>query len=144
MLFIGIRAKLSLITFLLVTTVIIASSIVVMGIMDSFLLGELVKRGMSMSRGAANAAAYSILARDRLSLDNIVAKIKEGQGDIRYAAIVDRHSIITAHSDMGKNGTRFVAATGTLINKDSRRFPGFPCRHGWQCLLRVQGPRQIR
>ena len=89
-----------------------------MRIMDSFLLGELVKRGLSMTRGAANAAGYSILARDRLSLDNIVAKIKEGQGDIRFAAIVDRQGMITAHSDMGKNRTRFAAATETSINKD--------------------------
>lgn len=117
--FLGIRFKLSLITFLLVTTVIIVSSVIVMGIMDTFLLRELVKRGSSISRGAANAAGYSILARDRLSLDNLVAKIKERQGDILYAAVVDRSGMITVHSDMGKNGTSFVPAPGTLINRET-------------------------
>ncbi len=81
----GIRLKLSLLTCLLVTIVIIASSVIVMRIMDSFLLKELVKRGMSLSRAAANAAGYSMLVRDRLSLDNLVAKIKERQEDIRVS-----------------------------------------------------------
>ena len=119
MLFVGIRFKLSLITFLLVTIVIIVSSVIVMGIMDTSLQGELVKRGLSMSRGAANAAGYSILVRDRLSLDNLVAKIKEHQEDIRYAAVVDRHGTITAHSDIGKTGTRFVPAAEVVIINDA-------------------------
>jgi putative nucleotidyltransferase with HDIG domain len=118
-LYVGIRFKLSLITFLLVTIVIIVSSVIVMGIMDTFLLGELVKRGLSMSRGAANAAGYSILARDRLSLDNLVAKIKEHQEDIRYAAVVDRHGTITAYSDIGKNRTRFIPAAGVVVSNDA-------------------------
>jgi putative nucleotidyltransferase with HDIG domain len=118
-LFMGIRFKLSLITFLLVSTVIGVSSYIVMGIMDTFLLAELVKRGSSMSRGAADAAGYSILARDRLSLDNLVAKIKERQADIRYAAVVNREGTITAHSDMGKNGTKLLPAAGVVINNDA-------------------------
>jgi putative nucleotidyltransferase with HDIG domain len=118
-LFMGIRFKLSLITFLLVSTIIGVSSYIVMGIMDTFLLAELVKRGLSMSRGAADAAGYSILARDRLSLDNLVAKIKERQADIRYAAVVNREGTITAHSDMGKNGTKLLPATGVVINNDA-------------------------
>jgi HD-GYP domain-containing protein (c-di-GMP phosphodiesterase class II) len=116
--FVGIRSKLSLITFLLVTIVIIVSSVIVMGIMDTFLQGELVKRGLSMSRGAANAAGYGILARDRLSLDNLVASAKKHQEDIRYAAVVDRNGTITAHNDIGKNGTRFVPAAGMVIIND--------------------------
>ena len=61
--YVGIRFKLSLLTCLFVTIVIIGSSAIVMGIMDSFLLGELVKRGQSLSRGVANAAGYSMLVR---------------------------------------------------------------------------------
>jgi HD-GYP domain-containing protein (c-di-GMP phosphodiesterase class II) len=116
--FIGIRVKLSFITLLLVSTAIIVSVFIVMRIMDNFLLAELVKRGSSMSRGAANAAGYSMLAHDRLSLDNLVAKIKERQSDIRYAIVVDRDGIITAHSDIGKNGTKFVPAAGVVISQD--------------------------
>jgi len=117
--FMGIRFKLSLITFLIVSTVIVVLSFIVMGIMDSFLLAELVKRGSSMSRGAADAAGYSILARDRLFLDNLVSKIKERQADIRYAVVVDREGTITAHSDLYKNGTKFLPAAGEVINYDA-------------------------
>jgi HD-GYP domain-containing protein (c-di-GMP phosphodiesterase class II) len=117
--FVGIRSKLAFITFLLVTIVIIVSSVIVMGIMDTFLLGELVKRGLSMSRGAASVAGYSILARDRLSLDNLVAKIKERQQDIHYAAVIDRQGTITAHSDIRRNGTRFVPAAGKVVSTDA-------------------------
>ena len=118
MLFVGIRFKLSLITFLLVTTVITVSSFIVMNTMDTFLLGELVKRGLSMSKGAAAAAGYSILARDRLSLDNLVAKTREHQADIRYAAVVDQDGTITAHSDMRMAGTKYLPAAGEVISHD--------------------------
>lgn len=116
MLFVGIKFKLSLITFLLVTAAITVSAFIVMGIMDTFLLGELVKRGLSMSRGAADAAGYSILAHDRLSLDNLVAKIREHQADIRYAAVVDQNETVMAHSDMKLTGTKFLPLAGEEIN----------------------------
>jgi len=117
--YVGIRIKLSLLTFLLMTVVIVVSSVIVMGIMDTFLLGELVKRGLSLSRASANSAGYSMLARDRLSLDNLVAKIKERQGDIIYAAVIDHRGTIAAHSELLKSGSRFQPQAGTAINKDS-------------------------
>jgi len=117
--YLGIRFKLSLLTCLLVTTAIVVSSAIVMGIMDTFLLGELVKRGLSLSRGAANAAGYSMLVRDRLSLDNLVAKLKERQEDIIFVAVIDHHGMVAAHSDLLKRGSSFKPEDGTAINKDS-------------------------
>lgn len=117
--FVGIRFKLSLLTCLLVTVVIAVSSVIVMEIMDTFLLGELVKRGLSLSRASASTAGYSMLARDRLSLDNLVAKIKERQGDIVYAAVIDHRGTIAAHSELIKSGSRFQPQVGTAINKDN-------------------------
>lgn len=119
MLFVGIRFKLSLITFLLVTAAITVSSFIIIGIMDTFLLGELVKRGLSMSRGAADAAGYSILAHDRLSLDNLVAKIREHQADIRSAAVVDHKGIILAHSNLQLVGEKFLPVIGKVINRNA-------------------------
>lgn len=117
--FLGIRFKLSFVTFLLVIAVIGASSVAVMGIMDRFLLGELVKRGTSLTRGAANSAAFGLLAHDRLAVDNLVAKLKERQPDILYVAVVDRSGIIIAHSDLRKSGARFEQkGPVALINKD--------------------------
>ena len=116
---IGIRFKLSLLTCLLVTVVIFVSSTIVMGIMDTFLLGELVKRGMSLSRGAANSAGYSMLVRDRLSLDNLVAKIKEHQEDILYVAVIDHLGTVAAHSELLKSGSHFQPVTGVAVSKYS-------------------------
>ena len=117
--YLGIRFKLSLLTCLLVTAVIIVSSAIVMGIMDTFLLEELVKRGLSLSRGAANAAGYSMLVRDRLSLDNLVAKLKERQKDIIYVAVIDHRGRVAAHSELLKSGSNFKPETGVAIHKDS-------------------------
>src|SRR6185369_14619990 len=117
--YLGIRFKLSLLTCLLVTAVIIVSSTIVMKIMDIFLLEELVKRGLSLSRGAANAAGYSMLARDRLSLDNLVAKLKERQKDIIYVAVIDHRGRVAAHSELLKSGSNFKPETGVAIHKDS-------------------------
>jgi len=117
--YVGIRFKLSLLTCLLVTIVIIVSSVIVMGIMDTFLLGELVKRGLSLSRASANTAGYSMLVRDRLSLDNLVAKIKERQGDILYAAVIDHRGTVAAHSELLKSDSHFQPQAGTAINRDS-------------------------
>jgi len=117
--YVGIRLKLSLLTCLLVATVIIVSATIVTGIMDSFLLGELVKRGLSLSRAAANAAGYSMLVRDRLSLDNLVAKIKERQEDIRYVAVIDHNGMVAAHSELLQSGGNFTPEAGVAIHRDS-------------------------
>jgi putative nucleotidyltransferase with HDIG domain len=91
-----------------------------MEIMDRFLLGELVKRGTSLSRGAANTAGYGLLARDRLIVDNLVSKLKERQPDILYVAAVDHNGIITAHSDLKKSGTPYEQKIPEkIVNKDS-------------------------
>ena len=90
-----------------------------MGIMDTFLLGELVKRGLSLSRGAADAAGYSMLVRDRLSLDNLVAKIKERQEDIIYVAVLDRRGMVAAHSELQQSGSTFRPEAGITLKKET-------------------------
>ncbi len=117
--YVGIRFKLSLLTCLLVTTVIVVSSAVVMEIMDTFLLGETVKRGLSLSRGAAGAAGYNMLVRDRLSLDNLVAKIKERQEDISFVAVIDHRGMVAAHSELPRSGGNFRPEAGTALKKDA-------------------------
>jgi len=117
--YLGIRFKLSLLTCLLVATAIIVSSVLVMGIMDTFLLGEMVKRGLSLSRGAANAAGYSMLVRDRLSLDNLVAKIKERQEDIIHVAVIDHLGTIAAHSELLQSGGTFKPEAGIELKKET-------------------------
>jgi len=115
----GIRFKLSLLTCLLIPTVIIVSAAIFLGILNSFLLGETVKRGLSLARGAAGAAGYSMLVRDRLSLDNLVAKIKERQEDIIYVAVIDHRGTVAAHSELLKNGSIFNPETGVALKKET-------------------------
>ncbi len=118
--YVGIRVKLSFMTFLLVTVITAVSLLIVISIMDTFLLGELVKRGVAVSRSAANAAGYSIMSGDRLALDNLVAQLKERQNDIRSVAIVTREGTVAAHSDLTQNGTTFAhAAARTTIEKQA-------------------------
>jgi len=90
-----------------------------MGIMDIFLLGETVKRGLSLSRGAAGAAGYSMLMRDRLSLDNLVAKIKERQEDITYVAVIDHRGRVAAHSELLQSGGIFKPEAGIALKKET-------------------------
>src|SRR6266581_6091882 len=118
--YVVIRFKLSFMTFLLVTTITVVSLLIVISIMDTFLLGELVKRGVAVSRSAANVAGYSIMSGDRLALDNLVAQLKERQYDIRSVSIVTRQGTVAAHSDLTKKGNTFAHATArTPIEKQA-------------------------
>lgn len=114
-LFYGIRFKLSVLTFLLVAIVTTTSSMIAMNVMDRFVLGELIKRGLSMGRSAATASGYSLLSDDNLALDNLTAKLKEFREDVLFVAIVDTTGIIKAHSKIGKAGRKFSIVDGEVV-----------------------------
>ncbi len=114
-LFKGIRFKLSVVTFVLIAAITAGSSLIVIGIMDDFLLGELIKRGLSVSMSAATPAGYSILSNDHLALDNLASKIKENQEDILYVAIVDAGGTIRAHSELAERGLPFNGPEGEVV-----------------------------
>lgn len=111
----GIRFKLILLTFLLVATITTASSLVVMNVMDEFILGQLVRRGLAIGRSVSSAAAFSFVSEDRLALDNLVSKVREQQEDIVFVATVDRTGRIRSHSDLRRTGDAFVEAPGSLL-----------------------------
>ncbi|MEJ2183643.1 MAG: HD domain-containing protein [Nitrospirota bacterium] len=115
----GIRFKLGALILLLVSLVTAASSVIVVGIMDRFVLRELLQKGFSMAGNAATAAGYSLLSGDTLALDNLTGKLREAQGDLLFVAVVDNEGVIRAHSDVGKSGYRFFDVSGeTLLAKD--------------------------
>ncbi len=111
----GIGFKLSLAIFLMVLLLTGGMAVPVMRIMDSFLLQELIKRGVSVSQSAATPAAYSIMANDRLALDNLAAKIAGSQPDIGYLAIVSPQGTILAHNRLDATGRLFEEASGESI-----------------------------
>ena len=115
----GIRLKLSLVTFILVALITGASSFIVVNIMDRFMLDDLIQKGFSLGRSAATVAAYSMLNEDRLALDNLSAKLKDFQDDVKYVAVVDNDGRIIAHSRLGMSGRTLDDAEGeAFITKD--------------------------
>lgn len=117
-LFPGIALKLSLLTMSLVVLVTLASSLVVIDIMDEVMFRSLVQRGSAISRSAATPAGYSILADDRLALDNLAVRLKQSQDDLVYVAILDRAGSVLAHDKVGRVGTALGAPPGPPIEKD--------------------------
>ncbi len=111
----GIRLKLSIVTFLLVTLTTTASSIIVINIMDHFIQGELIKQGFSMGRSIATASGYSLLSGDSLALDNLTAKLKETRKDMHFIAVVDNTDKIKAHSTIGEAGKLFSVEDGRIL-----------------------------
>ncbi|NIQ10408.1 MAG: hypothetical protein GWO23_12450, partial [Gammaproteobacteria bacterium] len=81
--------------------------------MDQELLNNLAKRGASIALSAAIPAGYSILAEDRLALDNLAAKIQASQDDITYLAILDNDGNILAHNKLTETGMAFDAIKGS-------------------------------
>jgi putative nucleotidyltransferase with HDIG domain len=107
--FLGIRFKISVIIFFLIAAVTVASSLIVVNIMDRFILDALIQKGISMGKSAATVAGFNMLSDDRLALDNLSAKFKENQDEVLYVAAVDSSGIIRAHSDVAKVGTAFAS-----------------------------------
>lgn len=108
----GISVKLALWTFVLISLMTLGSSLVMLDVMEETLLAELIRRGQAISQSAATPAGFSILAADRLALDNLAAKIVEVQDDLAYLAIVDSRGTILAHSRLGEAGGAFRPAEG--------------------------------
>ncbi len=113
----GIKFKVSLITLVLITLITAGSSLVVINIMDRVLLQSLFKRGSSIGLSTATPAGYSILANDRLALDNLAAQIESSQDDILYLAILDVKGEVLAHSRMEATGAPLERAEGLLIKQ---------------------------
>jgi HD-GYP domain-containing protein (c-di-GMP phosphodiesterase class II) len=112
----GISLKLALVSLVLILFVTTLSSLVVIRLVDNFLLRELVHRGRAISLSAATPAGYSILAGERLALDNLAVKIKESQPDLVYLAIVDLNGTVLAHNELALVGTTFQQRMGRPVD----------------------------
>ena len=129
----GIQLKWTLITLALIATTTLGSSMVVISLMNDFLQDSLIKRGTSIAFSAATPAGFSILANDRLALDNLVAKIKESQPDVAYMSIVDRNGSILAHNRLSAAGKTFEDLSGPVIQKNADFRVEKIHRHGFLC-----------
>ncbi len=114
-----LQYKISIFTFLLILAVTGATALMVTRIMDNYLLDSLVKKGFSISRSSATAAGYSILAGDRLALDNIAGRIREYQTDVLYLATVDGTGTVVSHSDLSMMGKPFPEREGEILSVET-------------------------
>lgn len=115
-LFISVRFKLSVIAFVLIALITTGSSFIVTGIMDRFIVEELITRGFSIGNSAATAAGYSLLSDDQLALDNLTAKLKELHDDVVYVAVVDNDGKILGHSELGMAGNTVDTYEGDMLS----------------------------
>ena len=130
----GIQLKWTLITLALIASTTIGSSLVVSSLMNEFLQNSLIKRGASIAFSAATPAGFSIMANDRLALDNLVAKIKESQPDVAYMSIVDRNGDILAHNQLAAVGKSFEDLPGPVVQKNTGYRVEKVHRHGFLCF----------
>lgn len=114
---VSIRVKLTLLTLAMIAVITTGSSLVAIENMDRALFDNLAKRGASIALSASIPAGYSLLADDRLALDNLAAKIEASQEDITYLAILDIDGNILAHNNLSKTGSAFETLFGVpLLN----------------------------
>ncbi len=111
----NIRAKASLYVLLLLIVTTSISYFIAVGIMNSQITSEIIKRAESLTRGVASAAGYNLLSQDLLGLDNIVFKIKNSNPDIEYITFVNDQKEIVVHTDTKKTGGKFAPTQGTIL-----------------------------
>jgi putative nucleotidyltransferase with HDIG domain len=111
----GIRFKVSLMTLFLLTLITAGTSLVIIDIMDKVLMQSLIKRGTSIGQSTSTPAGFSILANDRLALDNLAAQIENTQKDILFLAILDVKGDVLAHSQMEATGAPLESSEGSVI-----------------------------
>lgn len=114
----GIGSRLTLLVVSLITLLTLGTAFLVMNVMDDVLLQSMIKRGSASVQAIAGSAGYSILADDRLALDNLAAQGKLAQEDLVYVAILDGERNILAHNRLELTGTVMVHKSGPLVMRE--------------------------
>ena len=113
----NIRFKLSLFISVMLLLITFALSLIAIQTMDRHLRIELITRVISLNKSAAALAAYSMLSKDLLGIDNIVSKLKTTNPDIEYVAIMGLDKRIIAHSDLQRRGESYRISRQSIIIK---------------------------
>ncbi len=92
------RSKIILGIVAVVLTFGLLSAVLVSRMATQAMLGEIKKRGLSLSLSLATRTADPLLALDFLRLKNMVDEVKESSDDIIYAFIQDRTGQVLAHT----------------------------------------------
>ncbi|HEX2966842.1 MAG TPA: HD domain-containing phosphohydrolase [Syntrophorhabdaceae bacterium] len=83
--------------------------------MNKYVLNEIIKRGESVGKSIAASAGYSLLAKDLLSLDNLVYRAKSSNPDMEYVSVITPDNKIVAHSETAMISGTFHSSPGKTI-----------------------------
>ncbi len=111
----GISFKLAMLIITLLALTSFGISLAVISIMDDLQLQSMIERGAAVTTAAASPASFSMLAEDRLALDNLVSRLGVSQPDLDYIAIVDGSGFIVAHNHLERSGQIFSRDIGVPI-----------------------------
>ena len=112
-----IKFKISALVFVLLIAVTLALYLTTVAIMNRHIASEVLKRSEALARSVAASAGYSLLAKDFLSLDNMVFKMRESNRDVEFIAVVDARMKVIAHSDISGTGKRLLLARGSVLQE---------------------------
>jgi HD-GYP domain-containing protein (c-di-GMP phosphodiesterase class II) len=110
-----IKFKISGLVFGLLIAVTIALYLITVAIMNRQILNEVLKRSEALARSVAASAGYSMLAKDFLSLDNMVYKMRESNRDVEFISIVNARMKVIVHSDVSMTGRELSRAAGRVM-----------------------------
>ena len=116
----GIAARLTLLVVSLITILTLGTAFFVINVMNDVLLNSMLKRGSASVQAIAGSAGYSILAEDRLALDNLAAQGQLVQEDLAYVAILDGNRRVIAHNRLELSGTILPRQAGTMILSENQ------------------------
>jgi putative nucleotidyltransferase with HDIG domain len=112
----SLRAKVLVHVLLLLVVTTLVSFLIAIRIMNQQILGEIVRKGESLSRSIASASGYNLLSHDVLGLDNMVYRIRKSNPDINFIAVLGPEKEIVVHSDIAKTGGRMGSFEGKIIS----------------------------
>jgi len=115
--FTTLRFKISLFVIILLIVTACLFTFITVRSMNQYVLDEIIKRTVSLTKSVAAVAPYSILANDLLGIDNISWKVKEANKDVEYVAITDSGGKILSHTNVSLLGEQIERPVGTLIRK---------------------------
>ncbi len=110
-----IKAKVFFFVFLLVSGTALLFYLFTTDVMRKHLLKEILQRTELLARSISASASYHFISKDMLGLDHTIFHAKEKHPDIESIALVDKNWNILAHTEIEKNGMRFIKSPGNDV-----------------------------
>src|SRR5450759_3957417 len=110
-----IKFKISGLVFVLLIAVTFALYLITVAIMNRQILNDVLKRSDALARSVAASAGYSLLAKDFLSLDNMVFKMRESNPDVEFISVADARMKVIVHSDISGTRKQLRLAQGSVL-----------------------------